>query len=345
MSRVRSLLPALASLALAGGLLWLALRDADLAGVGRALAGGAWGWAVPFVAVGVLSVVVRAWRWGLLIEALPSRPRAGLKLTTASVFIGYLVNYAAPRLGEVARTANVARNSQATFSGVLGTVVAERLLDVVALALALGAVALAYGGRLARVWTAFAEGGQSLLAGLPDGVGWALVALAVVAAGGAAWWLSRRSTAPPDGETSGVGSLLASFRDGLASLARTGRPLALLGSTVLLWVCYVVMSDLPLRILGLSSAYDLGLADAGAIMAVGGVGMALPAPGGTGSFHYATVQALTLLFAVAATPAATYAILVHAAGVVLYCAFGVLALVWQGTSLRDVRAEAQAATS
>ena len=345
MTRLRSLLPALASLALAAGLLWLALRDADLAGVGRALADGAWGWAVPFVAVGVFSVVVRAWRWGLLIEALPARPKAGLKLTTASVFIGYLVNYAAPRLGEVARTANVARNTEATFSGVLGTVVAERLLDVVALALALGAVALAYGGRLAAVWAAFAGGGRDLLAGLPGGALWVLVALAVAAAGGAAWWLRRRSAAPPAGDGGGVAGLVDSFRGGLVSLARTGRPLALLGSTTLLWTCYVVMSDLPLRILGLSGAYGLGLGDAGAVMAVGGVGMALPAPGGTGSFHYATVQALTLLFAVAATPAATYAILVHAAGVVLYCVFGVLALVWQGTTLGAVRADAQAATS
>ena len=345
MARLRSLLPALASLALAAGLLWLALRNADLAGVGRALAGGAWGWAVPFVAVGVLSVVVRAWRWGLLIEALPSRPAPGLRVTTASVFIGYLVNYAAPRLGEVARTANVARHSEAPFSGVLGTVVAERLLDVVALALALGAVALAYGGRLESVWAAFASGARDLARSVPTGAVWALAVAAVLAVGGAAWWLRRRSAAPPEDGGGGLAGLLNSFRGGLVSLGRTGRPWALFGSTVLLWACYVVMSDLPLRILGLSSAYGLGLGDAGAIMAVGGVGMALPAPGGTGSFHYATVQAMTLLFAVEATPAATYAILVHAAGVAFYCVFGVLALVWQGTSLGDVRAEAEAATS
>ena len=344
MPRARSLLPALASLALAAGLLWLALRGADLGEVGRSLAGGAWGWAVPFVAVGVLSVVVRAWRWGLLIGALPERPTAGLRLTTASVFIGYLVNYAAPRLGEVARTANVARNSDAPFSGVLGTVVAERLLDVVALALALGAVALIYGGRLADVWAAFAASGRDLAATIPGWAGWAVLALAVVALGGAVWWYRRRKAAPA-GSPGGLAGLAASFQDGITSLARTGRPLALAGSTVALWACYVVMSDLPLRVLGLTDAYGLDLVDAGAIMAVGGVGMALPAPGGTGSFHYATVQAMTLLFAVAATPAATYAILVHAAGVLFYCVFGVLALVWQGTSVAAIRASAREATA
>ncbi len=93
------------------------------------------------------------------------------------------------------------------------------------------------------------------------------------------------------------------------------------------------MSDLPLRLLGLDAAYGLGPVEAWAVMAVGGIGMALPSPGGTGSFHYATVQALTLLFGVAVTPAATYALLVHAAGVVFYCLLGVAALALQGTSL------------
>ena len=338
MSRLRSLLPVVASLALAVGLLWLALRGADLGEIGPALAGGAWGWALPFVVVSVLSVVIRAWRWGLLIGALPGRPRAGLRLTTASVFIGYLVNYAAPRLGEVARTANVARGSDATFSGVLGTVVAERVLDVVALALALGAVALAYGGRLSGMGDAAVAGVRDVLASVPAGVVWALAAAALALAVAGAWWLRRRPAAEAGP------SLLDAFRDGLASLVRTGRPVALVGSTAALWACYVVMSDLPLRLLGLSGAYGLGPAEAGAVMAVGGVGMALPAPGGTGSFHYATVQALTVLFAVTATSAATYAILVHAAGVVFYCAGGVLALVWQGTTLGDVRAEAEAAS-
>ena len=126
------------------------------------------------------------------------------------------------------------------------------------------------------------------------------------------------------------------------SVARTGRPGWIVASTVLLWVTYGVMADLPLRLLGLDETFGLGLLDAWAVMAIGGIGMALPSPGGTGSFHYATVQALTLLFAVSATPAATYALLVHAAGIVFYCVLGVGALAWQGTSFGAVAARARA---
>lgn len=334
--RLKSTLSLLASLALAGVLLWLALRGADLAAVGEALAEGDWMWVVPFVAASLLSIVVRAWRWGLLVNALPREretERVGLGLLTASVCIGYLVNYAAPRLGEVARTANVARRSDASFTGVLGTVVAERLLDVLALGLVLLGVAWVYGDRLSAIWASAADGLASVAAGLPVGVIWgglAFVALIVVVAA-----LLYRRNRSADG-TGRLAGLVASFKDGLVSILRTRRTGGLVASTVLLWACYAVMSDLPLRILGLNEAYGISLGDAWAVMAVGGIGMALPAPGGTGSFHYATVQVLTLLFGVAVTPAATYAILVHAAGVVFYCVLGVIALVVQGTSFGDV---------
>jgi len=333
--RSKTALSLLLSLALGGGLLWLALRNADLGAVADALRGGAWGWMLPFVGLGVLSVVIRAWRWGLLIDALPERTgRVPLRLTSASVAIGYLVNYAAPRVGEVARAANVSRRAPAPFSAVVGTVVAERVLDVVALAVALLSVVLIFGDRVGVILSQADEMVRGVVAATPV---WAVVLGIVVALGlgAVAAVVIRRGR----GRIAGV---LRHFRDGFATVARTGRPGSVLLSTVLLWGCYGLMSDLPLRLLGLDAAYGLGPVEAWAIMAIGGIGMALPSPGGTGSFHYATVQALTLLFGVAVTPAATYAILVHAAGVVFYCVLGVAALASQGTSLGAIRREAEA---
>lgn len=342
-ARLKSVLSLLASLGLAAGLLWLALRNADLGAIGTALAEGEWAWMLPFVLVSMLSVVLRAWRWGLLVNALPETrdaDRVGLGLLTGSVCIGYLVNYAAPRLGEVARTVNVARRSEATFSGVLGTVVAERLLDVLALGLVLLGVAWAYGSQLTSIWESAAERVTTSVARVPTEFFW-VVALLVVAAVAIAVVIYRRRKVA-DG-ASRLAGLVASFRDGLTTILRTRRTGALVASTFLLWTCYAVMSDLPLRILGLNDAYGISLGDAWAVMAVGGIGMALPAPGGTGSFHYATIHVLTVLFGVALTPAATYAILVHAAGVVFYCVLGVVALVAQGTSFRDVTRGARTA--
>ncbi|MEM0961488.1 MAG: lysylphosphatidylglycerol synthase transmembrane domain-containing protein, partial [Bacteroidota bacterium] len=271
-----------ASLALGGGLLWLALRNADLEAIGQALASGEWGWMVPFVGVGLVSIAVRAWRWGLLIDALPERQRrVPLAVTSSAVVIGYFVNYAAPRLGEFARTAHVSRKADAPFSGVLGTVVAERVLDVLALALALLSVVALYGERVQGLLAEATTNVVRLLGALPLWV-WIVAGLMGIASlAGIAVVLTRGRGR--------LRSIAEQFRDGLASVVRTGRPVQIVLSTVALWVCYGLMADIPLRLLGLDEAFGLGVVDAWSVMSIGGIGMALPAPGGTGSFHYATV--------------------------------------------------------
>ena len=343
-SRLKSILAFAGSLVLGGGLLYLALRGADVEAVWSGLRGGAWGWLVPLFLVSLASVAIRAWRWRLLLNALPAgadRQPVTFQTSLASVLIGYLVNYAAPRLGEFARAANVSSQSGRSFPAVFGTVVVDRVLDVAMLLLALLSVVLLYGSRLDGVWAAFGDGLAEARAALPAltlgvvaGLGVAALALA-----SGAWLVARRAT--------GLGGrllgLAGQFRDGLSAVLRLPQRGALAASTLLLWASYGLMADIPLRLLGLSEAYGLGLLDAWALMAVGAVGMSLPSPGGAGSYHYATVLTLTALFGVAASPAAAYAVIGHAAQLVFYGLAGVAALVWQGTSLKAIRASAAAA--
>ena len=338
--RLKSGLALAGSLLLGGGLLWLALRGADLAAVGASLVDADWRWLLALVPLSVASVAVRAWRWRLLLRALPAADadRDGAtryRTVFAATFVGYLVNYAAPRLGEFARAATVAQRSRHDFASVFGTVVAERVLDVAVLAAAIGATAALYGARLASVWTHAAATGAALLDRLSSGLVAAGLAVGLVLLGAAVWWARR------GGLGARLASLAGSFRDGLTALVRTGRVPALVVSTLALWGCYVLLADVPLRMLGLSDAYGLGVVDAFAVMTIGAIGIALPSPGGTGSYHYATVQALALLFGVAASPAASYAVLAHAAQVVFYAAGGFAALLALGTSLRAVKASAE----
>src|SRR5690606_35412959 len=92
-----------------------------------------------------------------------------------SVMIGYMVNYAAPRAGEVARAANVAAQTRLRFPGVLGTVVAERVLDVLLLGVALLSVLALYGARLAEVLGTLVANAAAALPAVP----WAVVGAAL----------------------------------------------------------------------------------------------------------------------------------------------------------------------
>lgn len=337
--RLKTLLTLAASFVLGGGLLWLALRGVDLATVGDALAGARWGWLVPLIAIVVASHALRAWRWQLFLSAMPGEHRpVRFGDAFASLLVGYLVNQAAPRLGEFARAGNLASRTDHTFAGVFGTVVVERVLDVVTLLLALGSVVLLFGDRLAGVMGRFGENARAGLEALPVDGAILLAALAVAGLGVLAVgvWALRRG-----GDR--VRGLVSSFRDGLVSLLRVRQRGALVVSTLGIWGLYALMSYVPLRMLGMAEPFGLGVLDAWAIMNLGAIGMSLPSPGGTGSYHYVVVQTLVLLFGVTQAPAASYAILTHAAQLVLMCLLGVAALVWQGTTFRSVTQSAREA--
>ena len=67
--------------------------------------------------------------------------------------------------------------------------------------------------------------------------------------------------------------------------------------------------------------------------------MSIPSPGGIGSYHYITIRTLEGLFAVVSPLATAYAVLSHAAQLVLYAIAGFLCLILQGSGFGDLRAE------
>jgi hypothetical protein len=73
-------------------------------------------------------------------------------------------------------------------------------------------------------------------------------------------------------------------------------------------------------------------------MAIGALGILVPSPGGIGSYHYITEQALVHLYGVPAAEALTYAVLTHGAQLVFYTLAGGVAVLYQGTGLRPFTA-------
>lgn len=83
----------------------------------------------------VVQVIVRTARWRLLLGRDPSGEQLPFGLVTRALLIGYLGNAALPaRLGEPARSGVIARAAHRAFGAVLGSVLAERLIDLVSLA-------------------------------------------------------------------------------------------------------------------------------------------------------------------------------------------------------------------
>ncbi|MFP4227556.1 MAG: lysylphosphatidylglycerol synthase transmembrane domain-containing protein [Salinivenus sp.] len=334
-----------ASFLLAAVLLALALYGADLDRIVEAFQQADYRWLPPLILLAIVGNLFRAWRWNVLIDALPplsdsdvSREEAAasntLEASFSSVMIGYMINYVAPRMGEIARTANMAARTPYRFSSLLGTVVSERIFDTAVLGLALLSAVALLSDRLSILQTQFFGPAWDTLTSLP--LGWLLGGLLglVVVVGVSIALVQQTNT-----KDSALGRFwsqtvkptLTSFRHGMGTLLLSPRRGALLLSTVGMWGAYLFMAYIPFRMLDLAEPYGIGIGDAWALMAIGALGLLVPTPGGIGSYHYITEQALVHLYDVPSEAALTYAVLAHGAQLVFYVLAGGAAMLYQGT--------------
>lgn len=88
---------------------------------------------IPVFLILSMSHLLRALRWRILM--LPMGYKPSLSNTFFAVMIGYLANLAVPRLGEVLKCTILARYEKVPAEKLVGTIVAERAVDVISLGL------------------------------------------------------------------------------------------------------------------------------------------------------------------------------------------------------------------
>lgn len=341
--RVRNVVVQLGGIGLAIVLLYLALRNVDFSGMWHALETAEYWWLIPLFASTVIGHFLRAVRWRMLLDALPDsessvqRAPIGLGNAFAAVMIGYLLNMVIPRIGEVARTANLSSKTGLRFSSVFGTVVVERLLDFVTLLAILGVVAFVLAGSPAAdrvLFDPLASRFESLTPG--D----ALIAVLLLAlAGGLLFWLPkmlRKREQKAGGLTARVLPVLRSFRIGLVTLFTSPHRLGITLTTVGIWLSYWLMLYLPLYMLDLIQPYNLNALSGLVLLGIGSVGFVLPAPGGIGAYHYFVIETFVQVYGVPYDVAAGFAVLTHTFQVLLTVVVGFGCLIAQGASFSSV---------
>lgn len=78
---------------------------------------------------GVLSHLSRAYRWKFMLEPIGYKPK--FTNSVLAVLVGYLVNLALPRAGEVSRALVLTNYENVPFEKGFGTIVAERIADLI----------------------------------------------------------------------------------------------------------------------------------------------------------------------------------------------------------------------
>lgn len=120
-------------------LIWYSLSKlspSDVASIKTSFKTANYWWVLVSLIFGILSHLSRAYRWQFLLEPLGYKPR--FANSVMSVLIAYLLNLVIPRSGEFARAASIKKYENIPFEKAFGTIVAERVADVIILLAIIG---------------------------------------------------------------------------------------------------------------------------------------------------------------------------------------------------------------
>ena len=266
---------AIAGMAIGGALLWLALRGTsadELAGLARHVQ---WQWIANAIALYWVALLWRTARWRLLLQGIA--PEASIECEQFHrigevLLVGYAVNNVLPaRLGELFRADYAGRRLGLNRAAVFGTIVIERLADLLVIVVGLGgglAVLCSIDGALPAGYSA------------PLAIAAAAAAAAMIAAGGSIWGAMRRPQLIdrlPRFARRAASELLG----GLGCLQHSG-----IGSVLLLTLLIWTLEGVAIWSLVHSAGFALGAAQTAVLLGALNLGTLVPtAPAYLGSYQ------------------------------------------------------------
>jgi uncharacterized protein (TIRG00374 family) len=304
------------------GLLYLAFRGVDFNELWSKFKSARYIFLLLYLFFGFISLLSRAWRWNLLIEPVGHRPT--FLHSFYSLNIGYMANYAFPRIGEITRCGTLSKAEKIPVDKLLGTVIVERVTDLFMVFVLLVVLVV---GRF-DFFGAFIKNHifMPLVDRLNESVGgtWLLLVfiLGIPLLLALLYFLFRS-------RLSGIilvqklKSFVRGIIAGLKSIYTMKRRWGFLLHSVIIWGSYWLMTYAAL--FALPSTAELKLIDALFLLVVGSFGFIAPVQGGIGAYHYIVTLGLTL-YAVPREAGLTYATLTHGSQMIMLIALGLISL-------------------
>jgi uncharacterized protein (TIRG00374 family) len=126
---VKKSLKIILPLAFGGFLVWYSLSSISISTLVSYFQNANYWWISLGLFFGVLSHLSRAYRWKFMLEPIGYKPK--FTNSVLAVLVGYLVNLAIPRAGEVSRALVLTNYEDVPFEKGFGTIVAERIADLI----------------------------------------------------------------------------------------------------------------------------------------------------------------------------------------------------------------------
>jgi glycosyltransferase 2 family protein len=305
-------------IAISAGLMWVAFKDIPIQALLDKFKRTDYRWLWASLALTFVAHWGRAMRWQMLLKLLGYQPSA-LNANLA-VWTGYFSNYIVPRMGEVTRCGTLQKTDGIPFDKSFGTVVAERVFDVVTMLLLVGITFVLEFDRLSTFFIEFFK------TKLPSSNRfWMLlgIVLLVLLAGVATLLIrSVRERILQNALVAKIIKLGQGLLEGLLIIRKLENPVLFLAYTVLIWLMYYLSAYLLFFAIPETSqlTWLAGLT----LLVVGALGMTAPSQGGIGPYHILVGEAM-VLYGLSAEDGKLLATFIHGSQMLLTLVVGGLA--------------------
>lgn len=241
-------------------------------------------WFIPVIIVSILSHVFRGLRWRQQLRAIDVNPPAHTIIN--SIFGTYAVNLVFPRLGEVWRCGYISQRENASFTQVVGSMVADRLSDTFTVLL------------LTLCTFFFAQDAfYSFLSTYPqvkDGLvkimsSWEIWVLLVIGLAALVWLFTSKTQ---NKVVLKIKDTVLNLWNGFVAITRTKGRRWFLFYTICIWGCYFL--QLYIATMAFSFTNHLSMKAVLVLFVLSSIGMGIPTNGGLGAWHMAIIFGLSL---------------------------------------------------
>ena len=271
-------------------------------------------WIVLSLFAGVLSHVLRAVRWKMLVKPFGYNP--SFANSFFAVISTYFANLAVPRLGEVTRPTILKKYEKIPFSTSFGTIVLERIIDLLILLFLTIVLILTQ----THVFVEFLNNNPNLAEYLDQlknsKLPYIIVGLGVISFVLLyLFWKKIRATLL----YKKFEKLIGQFSDGIQSLRKINQKGMFFFYTFLIWFLYFLMTYFP--VFAFESTENINILGGLAFFIIGSYGMVAPVQGGIGAWHFMVAGTLVVL-GINDQDARAFALIVHTAQTLMIVVMG-----------------------
>ena len=270
----------------------------------------------------LIAHLVRAYRWSLMLT--PIGYRVGIGRMLLAVMVGYLANLFVPRMGEITRCGVLKRTDNVPMAVSIGSVVAERIIDLLTLiSIIFLALLLEYdllSGYLKEVFTSNALSvSQNLVAiYILGGVTFTILIISYI------FFRAYKNKLKRSPLFLKIRSFLRAAVEGLMSIRKIEKKKSFWASTIVMWLLYYLLTYIV--VFSIEETASLSLKAGLTILAAGSIGMATPVQAGIGAFH-ALVSGVLISYGVDLEDGILFATILHSSQVISVIVLGGISLV------------------